>query len=398
MKVLVINCGSSSIKYQLYDMTDEHILAKGIVERIGERDARLEQTTDAGDKSYERAVADHNEGMRVIRDELLDTDTGVLESESEVDAVGHRVVHGGEAFIHSQRITDEVVATIKEYFPLAPLHNPPNLAGIEAAQRFFPAVPHVAVFDTAFHQTMPKMAYLYALPYAYYEEHRIRRYGFHGTSHRFVTLRGAEVFGKPVREFSAITCHLGNGCSMAAIKNGQSMDTSMGMTPLEGLVMGTRCGDIDPALVLFLQRKLGMSCDEVDKVLNKQSGLLGVSGVSNDLREVMDAEDTNERAKLALDIFAYRVKKYIGAYLAVLGEVDAVIFTGGIGERGHAMRARICSGLAPLGVVLDPKANEACSAEEGIVSAPGSRVAIAVIPTNEELLIAREALALGVKT
>ena len=395
MKVLVINCGSSSIKYQLYDMTDEHILAKGIVERIGQTDALFEQVTDAGEKSYERPVADHNEGMKIIRDELLADGTGVLGSESEVDAVGHRVVHGGEAFIQSRHITDEVVATIREYFSLAPLHNPPNLAGIEAAQRFFPAVPHVAVFDTAFHQTMPKTSYLYALPYALYQEHRVRRYGFHGTSHRFVTLRGAEVFGKPVEQFSAITCHLGNGCSMAAVKNGRSVDTTMGMTPLEGLVMGTRCGDIDPALVFFLQRKLGMSCDEVDKMLNKQSGLLGISGVSNDLREIMDAEETNERARLALDIFAYRVRKYIGAYLAALGEVDAVIFTGGIGERGHVMRARICSGLAPLGIVLDPKANEACFAEEGIVSAPESRIAIAVIPTNEELLIARDTMTIA---
>lgn len=390
MRVLVINCGSSSIKYQLYDMTDESIIAKGKVERIGEEGSRFEQTTAADEKAYDTQANDHHEAMKIIRDELLDKETGVLEDESDVDAVGHRVVHGGEAFIKSRMITDEVVATVKEFFTLAPLHNPPNLAGIEAAQDFFPAVPHVAVFDTAFHQTMPKTAYLYALPYEYYEKHRIRRYGFHGTSHRFVTLRGAEVFGKPVEEFSAITCHLGNGCSMAAVKNGHPVDTTMGMTPLEGLVMGTRSGDIDPALIFFMQRKLGMTYDEVDKMLNKQSGVLGLSGISNDLRELYEAESTNDRAKLALDIFAYRVKKYIGAYMAVLGDVDAVLFTGGIGENSCDMRARICSGLGRLSVVLDPQANEDCMGKEGIISTPDSQTAIAVIPTNEELLIARD--------
>ena len=392
MQVLVINCGSSSIKYQLYDMTDESIIAKGMVERIGGAEAGFVQTTARGERSYQTAIADHHDGMKLIHDELLADGTGVLKDESEVDAVGHRVVHGGEAFIESRLITGEVVATIKEHFPLAPLHNPPNMAGIESAQEFFPEAAHVAVFDTAFHQTMPKAAYLYALPYEYYQEHRIRRYGFHGTSHRFVTLRGAEFLGKPLAEFNAITCHLGNGCSMAAVRHGESVDTTMGMTPLEGLVMGTRCGDIDPALIFFLQRKLAMSCDDVDKALNKQSGLLGVSGVSNDLREIQEAAATDERAELALEIFAYRVKKYIGAYLAALGEVDAVLFTGGIGERAKTMRARICKGLDLLGITLDADANEACFAEERVISAEGSRVTVAVIPTNEELLIARDTM------
>ena len=395
MKILVINCGSSSIKYQLYDMADESILAKGVVERIGEEQSRYEQTTDKGERAFDTKAPDHHEAMRIIHDELLAEDTGVLQSDDDVEAVGHRVVHGGEAFIESRLICEEVIATIKEYFTLAPLHNPPNLAGIEAAQKYFPHAPHVAVFDTAFHQTMPKAAYLYALPYEYYEEHRIRRYGFHGTSHRFVALRGAKFFGKAPDEFSAITCHLGNGCSMAAVKHGRSVDTTMGMTPLEGLVMGTRCGDIDPALIFFLQRKLGMTCDEVDRVLNKESGLLGVSGLSNDMRELIAAGPQNGRAKLALDIFAYRVKKYIGAYVAVLGQTDAVIFTGGIGERAAGMRARICAGLDGLGLALDPKANAACFAEEAAISAADSRIAVAVIPTNEELLIARDTVAVA---
>ena len=390
MRVLVINCGSSSIKFQLYAMTDERILAKGKVERIGEPTARFDQKTERGEKAYDAEAPDHDHAMKIIHDELLDKDTGVLASETDVEAVGHRVVHGGEAFIQSGLINDDVIATIKEFFSLAPLHNPPNLAGIQAAQHFFPEVPHVAVFDTAFHQTMPKHAYLYALPYDCYEKHRVRRYGFHGTSHRFVTLRGAEMLGKPVEQFTAITCHLGNGCSMAAVKNGKSIDTTMGLTPLEGLVMGTRSGDIDPALPFFLQRKLGMTCDEADRMLNKQSGLLGVSGISNDIREIWEQEKSNERARLALDIFAYRVKKYIGAYIAALGETDAVIFTGGIGERDPEMRERICTGLDHIGIIFDPKANADCFAKEGIFTTPESKVKAMVVPTNEELLIARD--------
>ncbi len=396
MKILVINCGSSSIKYQLYDMADESIIAKGIVERIGEEQSRFEQTSATGEIALDVAAPDHHAAMRIVRDQLLAKDGGVLATEDDVEAVGHRVVHGGEAFIKSRLICGEVIATIKEYFSLAPLHNPPNLAGIEAAKKYFPQAPHVAVFDTAFHQTMPETAYLYALPYELYEEHRVRRYGFHGTSHRFVTLSGAEFFGKPVEEFTTITCHLGNGCSMAAVKNGKVVDTSMGMTPLEGLVMGTRSGDIDPALIFFFQRKLGMDFEAVDKMLNKASGLLGVSGVSNDLREIMAAADAgNERAQLAFDLFAYRVKKYIGAYVAVLGEVDAVLFTGGIGERAKAMRAKICEGLEPIGIELDAAANEACFAEPARITTEGSKIAAAVIPTNEELLIARDTLAVA---
>jgi len=303
------------------------------------------------------------------------------------------VVHGGESFVHSTLIDDRVIATLEEYSALAPLHNPPNLVGIRCAAKAFPGKPHVAVFDTAFHQTMPKHAFVYALPYELYEKGRIRRYGFHGTSHRFVTMRAAELLGIPLAQFNAITCHLGNGCSMAAVANGQSVDTTMGLTPLEGLVMGTRSGDIDPAIIFHLARQEKMSLDGIDAMMNKKSGLLGLSGLSNDCRTLVEAAPTNERARLALDVFCYRIRKYIGAYLAVLGRTDAVIFTGGIGENSVELRRQILEGLDALGIEFDPAANEV-RGRDAIITKPTSRVRALVVPTNEELLIARDTLAI----
>ncbi len=390
MNVLVINCGSSSIKYQLFDMTTEQVLAKGLVEKIGEATSGFRQQGVRGETEREVSAPDHEAAFALLVEGLMSKEHGVIESKDEVAAVGHRVVHGGEAFVESQLITDEVIATVEDFCSLAPLHNPPNLVGIRAAMRAFPDAPHVAVFDTAFHQTMPKHAYVYALPYELYAEKRIRRYGFHGTSHRFVTQRAAELLGVPVDQFNAITCHLGNGCSLTAVKGGQSVDTSMGLTPLEGMVMGTRSGDIDPAIIFHLCGREGMELAEVDKMLNKKSGLLGLSGVTNDVREITEAaEQGHERAELALQVFAYRVKKYIGAYLAVLGRTDAIVFTGGIGENAAGMRSRICTGLDALGVKLDAARNASCAGDCAI-SADDSPVKILVVHTNEELLIARD--------
>ena len=391
MDVLVINCGSSSIKYQLFDMEKETVLAKGLVEKIGEEVSGFKQETPKGTTSFETPAPDHEAGLQIIARQLMDKETGVISGPEDISAVGHRVVHGGEAFVDSCEITEDVIETIREFFPLAPLHNPPNLTGIEAAKKIFQNVPHVAVFDTSFHQTMPEHAYMYALPYDWYEKNRVRRYGFHGTSHRFVAHRAADVVEIPRKDFNCITCHLGNGCSIAAVRAGDSIDTSMGLTPLEGVVMGTRCGDIDPAIIFYIGRELGLSNEEIDKELNKKSGLMGVSGVSNDMRTVTQAaKGGNHRAELALQVFAYRVKKYIGAYVAVLGKTDAVVFTGGIGENDAAMRARICSDLDFLGITLDDEKNAATHAEEAVVSVSGSRIRVMVVPTNEELMIARD--------
>jgi len=392
MKILVINCGSSSLKCRLFDMETEKALAKGLVECIGEaQGARLVYEDGGADVDGAVDAPDHESALKRMLDHLTDSEHGVVRSLDDIDAVGHRVVHGGEAFVESARITDEVVASVEEQAPLAPLHNPPNLVGIHAALRVLPNVPHVAVFDTAFHQTMPAHAFTYGIPYQYYENYRVRRYGFHGTSHKFVARRAAEMLDKPFREFTGITCHLGNGCSMAAIKNGKSVDTSMGLTPLEGLLMGTRSGDIDPAIVLFLSRETGLGLDEVDSLLNRKSGLLGVSGLSNDMRALFKAaKGGHERAALALKMFGYRVRKYIGAYLAVLNGADAMVFTGGIGENAAEQRETICSDLDGLGVELDAARNAGVHAEEAIVSRPTSKVAVMVVPTNEELEIARE--------
>ncbi len=392
MKVLVINCGSSSLKFQLFNMETESVLAKGLVERIGEGDGSKFKY-DGGASKIEEIVAapDHGTAFEIMIGHLIDKKHGVLESVKAIDAVGHRVVHGGEAFTDSALIDERVIRIVEEQAPLAPLHNPPNLTGIRAARKTLSDVPHVAVFDTAFHQTLPKHAFMYALPYELYETHRVRRYGFHGTSHKFVARRAAEILGKPFGEFTGITCHLGNGCSMAAVRNGQSIDTSMGLTPLEGLIMGTRSGDIDPALPFFLSSQTRMTLAEIDTLLNRKSGVLGVSGVSNDMRELIDAaEGGNARADLALKMFAYRVKKYIGAYLAVLNGCDAIVFTGGIGERDPDQREMICSDLETLGIEIDKKLNASVIAKETIVSLPLSRVKVMIVPTNEELEIARE--------
>ncbi len=398
MRVLVINCGSSSVKYQLFEMDSERLLARGIVEKIGEEVSVVSHTADGHQVRYETKVPNHEEAFSHIRKALMEGEGAVISSPEDIDAIGHRVVHGGEAFVESTLITDEVIAAIEEFCDLAPLHNPPNLVGIRLAAKVFPGRRHVAVFDTAFHQTMPKRSYVYALPYDLYKEGRIRRYGFHGTSHRFVSQRAAEILGIEREAFNCITCHLGNGCSMAAIKGGKCVDTSMGLTPLEGLVMGTRSGDIDPAIIFHLARQEGMSLDDIDKLLNKKSGLLGISGLSNDCRTLLGAAATNERAKLALDIFCYRVRKYVGAYLAVLGHTDAVVFTGGIGENAAAIRAQALEGLDELGIALDPEANHAAVGREARISSPDSRIAVLVVPTNEELMIARDTVAVTTRS
>ena len=391
MDVLVINCGSSSIKYRLYDMSNEHLLAKGLVEKIGEDSSRLTHEANGGRDERKQRVANHSEAFDLLTDALTHGPAAAIQGPADITAVGHRVVHGGEGFTESVQIDEKVIALVEQFVVLAPLHNPPNLVGIREAMRHYPDVPHVAVFDTAFHETMPPTAYLYALPYDLYEKERIRRYGFHGTSHRFVMLQAARMCNIPVERFNAITCHLGNGCSLAAIRNGHSVDTSMGLTPLEGVPMGTRSGDVDPAIIFFIAEQRGLSLGEINSLMNKKSGLLGLSGVSNDVRELWEAVDKgSQRAELALDVFAYRVRKYIGAYLAVLGRTDAVILTGGIGENAKRLRERICAGLDNLGVQFDPKANEQCVGKEGVISKPGSPIKLLVVPTNEELLIARD--------
>ncbi len=390
MKVLVVNAGSSSIKYQLYQMPEARVLAKGVVERIGEGSSRL--LHGWGDRKHAADIraADHEEGMGVILQTLVSPEFGVLKEASEIGAVGHRVVHGGEEFTGSVLITEEVVRSVEKYSDLAPLHNPPNLTGIRAARHALPAAKQVACFDTAFHATLPPVAYLYALPYEIYEKFRVRRYGFHGTSHRYVARRYAELVGKDKYGVNVITCHLGNGCSIAAVREGRSVDTSMGLTPLEGVVMGTRSGDFDPAILFYLADK-GYSVKDLNAMCNKKSGLLGLSGKSNDMRNLADlAAGGDPRAKLAIDIFCYRIRKYIGAYAAALGTLEAVIFTGGIGENAVDIRAQICGGLDALGVALDPGRNRAAVRKEGPVSAEGSRVKVYVIPTDEEAAIAKD--------
>ena len=395
MKILVINCGSSSIKYCFYDMDDEKLLARGLVERIGEKQSSHTHATDGNGWKREIDAPNHIEAMRHVAKALLDPKSGCIKDASEVAAIGHRVVHGGEEFVSSVVIDPRVEETIDRLAPLAPLHNPPNLAGIRGARAIFPEATQAAVFDTTFHRSMPEYAYVYGIPYEFYQEQKIRRYGFHGTSYRFVTHRAAELTGIPRDKFNAVVCHLGNGCSITAVKNGVSVDTSMGLTPLEGLLMGTRCGDIDPGVIFHLLRDGRRNAAQVEQMLQSRSGLLGLSGISNDQRPLVQAMPTNPRAKLAMDVFAYRIKKYIGSYMAVIGRTDAILFTGGIGERGIQSRKDICSGLENFGVKLDLAANEACKAKEARISAADSRVQIWVIPTNEELMIARDTAALA---
>ena len=391
VKVLVINCGSSSLKYTLMDMETQSALARGRVERIGEEEAAFIHEGAAGRTDGDVDAPDHEAALEHMVKYLVDARHGAVGSTEEIDAVGHRVVHGGEAFVGAVEITDEVIACVEEQTSLAPLHNPPNLAGIRAARELFPRVPHVAVFDTAFHQTMPPHAYLYAVPYEYYEKYHVRRYGFHGTSHRFVARRAAQILGKRFEDFTGITCHLGNGCSVAAVRNGRSVDTSMGLTPLEGLIMGTRSGDMDPALGFFLAREAGVRFEELDPLFNRRSGLLGISGVSNDVRVLIEAAARgHKRATLALDMFCYRVKKYIGAYFAVLNGCDALVFTGGIGENAAPLREKICADLDALGIRIDSHRNAEVFATEAVISAPLTNVAVMVVPTREELEIAQE--------
>jgi len=390
MKVLVVNCGSSSIKYQLYQMPEGTVLARGLLERIGEPGSRLTHAARGASRTTAVTAPGHESGMALILRALIDPEQGVIGAIAEIGAVGHRVVHGGEAFTGSVLIDDAVIASVEKYADLAPLHNPPNLTGIRAAQRELPGVPQVACFDTAFHATIPEVAYVYALPFELYEKHRIRRYGFHGTSHRYVARRAAALMGRGKYEVNLITCHLGNGCSITAVKNGRSVDTSMGLTPLEGLVMGTRSGDFDPAILFYLGDK-GYDMKTLNSLCNKQSGLLGVSGLSNDMRNLIaHAESGNARARLAISIFCYRIRKYVGAYTAVLGSLDALVFTGGIGENAVSVRAEVCADLPQIGLALDPARNAAAVRREAEISADASRVKVFVIPTNEEAAIAHD--------
>ena len=395
MNVLVVNCGSSSLKYQLIDSSTEKVLAVGLCERIGIEGSTLKHTPAGGEKvEIVSPMENHEVAIKMVLEALVDSKHGVISSLSEIKAVGHRVVHGGEKFASSVVITDEVMKAIEECNDLAPLHNPANLIGINACKTLMPGVPMVAVFDTAFHQTMPEEAYMYGLPYEYYEKYKVRRYGFHGTSHSFVSKRTADVAGLDINNSKIIVCHLGNGASISAVLNGKSVDTSMGLTPLEGLIMGTRSGDLDPAIIDFIAKKENLSLDEVNTVLNKKSGVFGISGISSDFRDLLKgAEEGNKRAELAVDMFCYRVAKYGGAYIAAMIGVDAIAFTAGVGENNGYVRKKVLERFGYMGIEVDDEKN-ALRGEELVVSTPNSKVKVCVIPTNEELAIARETVAL----
>ena len=396
MNILVINCGSSSLKYQLINSESEEVLAKGLCERIGIDGSAIVHQPKGGDKvSTQVDMPNHTAAVKLVIEKLTDPQVGVIKSLDEIGAVGHRIVHGGEKFATSVVLNDEVLAAIEQCNDLAPLHNPANLIGINSCKEIMPNVPMVGVFDTAFHQTMPKKAYLYGLPLSYYEDYKVRRYGFHGTSHDFVSKRAAQILGKDIKELKIIVCHLGNGASVSAVKYGESVDTSMGLTPLEGLIMGTRSGDLDPAIITFIAEKEGISADEVINICNKKSGVLGLSdGVSSDFRDLSEAASKgNEAAKTALETYAYRVGKYIGAYAAAMNGVDAIVFTAGVGENDSAMRASIAQYIGFLGTSIDSEKNK-LRGEEVIISEEGAKVAVIVIPTNEELAIARETVRL----
>ncbi len=396
MKILVINAGSSSLKYQLIDIETEAVLAKGLCERIGIENSKLNHTPQGGEKVViEKDMKDHSDAIMMVLNALTDKDHGVIADMSEISAVGHRVVHGGESFSGSVIINDDVKAALEECVPLAPLHNPANLIGISACEKAMPGVPQVGVFDTAFHQTMPKEAYMYALPYELYTEHKIRRYGFHGTSHKYVSEKAADFLGKNIEDLKIITCHLGNGSSITAVDGGKSVATSMGFTPLAGVVMGTRSGSIDPAIIKFIAETKNMDIAKVDALLNKESGVYGISGVSSDFRD-LDAEASkgNERAQLALDMFVYSVRKYIGAYAVQMGGVDAIVFTAGVGENDAKMRAAITKDLEFMGISVNLDKNAASRGVEADISGDDSKVKVLVIPTNEELMIARDTAAL----
>ncbi|MFP4065082.1 MAG: acetate/propionate family kinase [Bacteroidales bacterium] len=396
MKILVLNCGSSSIKYQLIDMANNaELLAKGLLERVGLKDSEFKHQPRGKDPyMLIQDVEDHEAGIDLILKALLDKNHGVIESVNDIIAVGHRVAHGGENFSDSALITEEVKKNIEAVIELAPLHNPANLKGITSMQKLVPTVPQVAVFDTAFHQTIPQHAYMYALPYELYENDKIRRYGFHGTSHKYVFEKACDALFMRKDHVKAITCHLGNGASIAAIENGKSVDTSMGLTPVEGLIMGTRTGDLDLGALLYIMKKKGLDTDEANKLINKKSGMLGISGVSYDMRDIESAawKENNKRAQLALEMYTYRIKKYIGAYAAAMGGVDLIIFTGGIGENGSETREAVCKGLEHLGVMFDPAKNNGLRGKLEMISKHESRVKVMVVPTNEELVIAYDTL------
>ena len=391
MNVLVINCGSSSLKYQVLNMTNEELLCKGLVERIGMDGSVITHEKEGMDKvKTEVPMKDHKDAIEQVLAAIQNAEYGVVASMDEIGAVGHRVVHAGEKYASSVLITEDVIKALEECIELAPLHNPPNLLGIAACQALMPETPMVGVFDTAFHQTMPAESYIYAIPYEYYEKYGVRRYGFHGTSHRYVSQRAAEMLGKDLKDLKIITCHLGNGASLAAIKDGKCFDTSMGFTPLEGLAMGTRSGDMDPAIVTFIGEKEGLSMAEVNNIVNKKSGVLGISGVSSDFRDIEGAaKEGNYRAELALNVFTHKVKHYIGAYIAEMNGVDAIVFTAGVGENGIGNREAICADMEGLGIVLDKERNNV-RGKDTVISADESKVKLLLIPTNEELMIARD--------
>jgi len=398
MKILALNCGSSSVKYQLYYWEEHKVIAKGIVERVGIGDSFIVHEVPGRDTYRdEYECHDHNTAINLIVDTLDSGDTAVIDKITDISAVGHRVVHGGEKFAKSVMLDDDVIKAIEEVQHLAPLHNPPNLAGIKAAKSVLPDVPHVAIFDTAFHQTMPDYAYTYAVPYEWYENYGVRRYGFHGTSHLYVSKRAAALLGKPAKECNIITMHIGNGVSHTAIKNGVSVDTSMGLTPLEGAVMGTRCGDLDPAIPLFMQQQLNVGPKEMDTILNKKSGILGITGKYTDRRDVLKHCDMDEkRCQIAVDVESYRLKKYIGQYCAVLGRVDAIVFTAGVGENAGLIRQKALENLENLGIVIDKEKNLSTFSKSGEteISTPDSKVKVFVIPTNEELVFVEDVVAI----
>lgn len=397
MKILVVNCGSSSLKYQVLDMTDESLICKGLVERIGIEGSILTHSKIGADKFVlEVPMKDHKDAISHVIEAIQDKEHGVITDMSEIGAVGHRVAHGGEKFAESVLITDEVLAAIEDCVELAPLHNPANILGIKACMDLMPGTPEVAAFDTAFHQSMPAESYIYSIPYKYYEQYGLRRYGFHGTSHKYVAEVAADMLDKSIEDLKIITCHLGNGASIAAVKGGRSIDTSMGFTPLAGLAMGTRSGDIDPAIISYICKKEGITVDEMNSVLNKESGVYGMSGISSDMRDIKSAAaEGNERAQLTLDVYAHKIKAFVGAYIAEMNGVDAIVFTAGIGENDPLTRANVCRDMDALGIILDPEKNE--TREQSVISADDSKVKVLLIPTNEELMIARDTLAIASK-
>lgn len=392
MKILVLNCGSSSVKYKLIDTATDNVMAEGGVEKIGLPDGFLKYKLSDGSKAIkELGLVDHKGAVKAVLDILTDPELGCISSYDEIDAVGHRVVHGAEKFSKSVLITDEVLQQVKECYDLAPLHNPANVTGIEAVEEILPGIPQVGVFDTAFHQTMPAKSYMYALPYRFYKEDGVRRYGFHGTSHRYVSARVCEILGVDIEKQRIITCHIGNGGSITAVFHGKSIDTSMGLTPTEGLMMGTRVGDVDPGALTFLMKKHNLSVDQLQTIINKESGVLGVSEISSDMREIEAAVNAgDERAKLALDMYEQRIIKYIGAYAAEMGGVDIIVFTGGVGENQTGLRANVCAPLGFMGVTLDKDINAKTRGTETVISTPESKVTVVVVPTDEELMIARD--------